>query len=367
MAQFPATPQAFSFKGRELWGVTTSLGGKTPRRFAAHVFPKRDGDLKEDMGRGSRSLEVQLVFTGDDCAKRYQAFEADVSSDPIGQLVHPIAGQWTAFCTGPAFQVNYAEGVDRIAVPVAFLESQLDAKVPTDTPDVPTAAQNCAGQQAQFQTSVATFMCKLGKLQTQAAAVLNAIDSALAQVTAGLSSPVAFARAAVNTALGFSSNIVGQLAAIQAASDALVSDVTSFIDFGNQPFDGVTDTPAAGYTDAVAAQLGIVQADAVALEAALLAATATPAGCADAYSDVEVMVEYCMTLSDAIQASLPPTAKYTVVAATSLIALATKLVLDLNLSRLYDPSTYAAAVQGLNRVPNPHLIPGGTVLTIPTG
>lgn len=360
----PSTPQAFTFGSRNLSGRALSYTGKTARRAATHTFPKRDGASEEDMGRDQRSLEVSIVFTGDTCAKDYQEFEADVAKKPSQLLTHPIAGQWQAFCRGPQHRIDFSKAINQIEVTVLFTEDQLDANVPTDVLDVSTAKQNASTQQSSFQQSVAAFMGELAKFQTASAAVLNQIDDAVDQVVSVATAPVAFMTSVINVALGASSKIKGALASIQAANDALVTSVQSLIDATVDVFDGVNDTADPGSADSIATLVQAIQDDASTLEDALMAAQATPAGCADAFAEVEVMVDCALSLKEAIAASQPPTARMIVPRTMSLVAFAQKVIADLDLG--YDAMTFASAILGLNRIPNPAQIPGGSTLIVPT-
>jgi prophage DNA circulation protein len=357
----PSTPRPFTFAGRQLYEVVTQYSGTTAYRSASHKFGKRDGGLEEDMGRDQRQLEARLKFIGSDCGAKYQDFISFIDANRTGLLVHPTAGKWTAFCKGPGYQVNFTQATNEIEVPVLFVESELDANIATDTPDVATAAQAVTSQQLAYQISTATHVYALGSSQTQSPAALNSIAASLATVTTA-TSPVAVARSVVNQALGAASTITAALASIQTASDTLNQDVNALVTAANAALSGTA--VSTGFPDSISTLVGIVQNDAATLENALVAAAYTPASPAYAVADVEILVDTCLTLQDSINATQPPTALYTVPQLINLLALAQQLIVKYSLS--YDALTYGSTIMGLNRITNPAAIPAGTVLTVPT-
>lgn len=363
----PATPQQFSFGGRLLYGVVTSYDGFTEYRSASQKFPKRDGGIEEDMGRDQRRLEVRLTFIGPNCARDYESFASFVDGNRTALLVHPIAGKWTAFCKGFGHRIAFAEATNKIDVPVTFVESQLDAIIPADTPSVPVAAQNATDQQSAFKQTIALFIAKMAKAQTTVGGALDTIDSAIAQVSgtvaSTVTSPIDFMTGQVDQALGAASSISGAVATIQAAADAFDESITAFSAAANDLFDGTSDTSTAS-PDQISTLLGVVQSNAEALEDALFAAPSTPAGCADAIADVEIMVDACMTLSDALAAELPPTTTYVNPVTQALLVMAQKIIDEWGLS--YDALSYASAILGYNRIPNPAAVPAGMPVIVPT-
>lgn len=359
----PSAPRQFSFGGRLFYGRVTGFSGTNEWRSVSHVSPKRDGGVEEDMGRVQFSLDVQLVFIGQTCARDYQDAVAFFDANRTALLVHPFAGKWTAFIKTASYRVKYAEATNLIEAPLHFVESELDGTTAVDVPDVATAAQNATGQQTQFQQTVAAFMAGMAKLQTQSVQALNSLDNVLGQLSA-ITAPVDFAQAEINLALGAASSIVGTLSSIAGASDDLSDAVTGFIASATDIFNGISDTIPSGSTDSVANLLATVIAKAETLETALMAAPTTPAGAADAVGDVHVMVDACMTLSDAVAAAQPPTTVITVGATINLLVLAQNLIADFGLS--YDALTYGSLIMGYNRIANPAAIPSGTLLVVPT-
>jgi prophage DNA circulation protein len=358
----PAAPQFFRFGSLGLVGKMTSFTGSAKRRSHDHVFVMRDGGRVEDLGRAQFRLTARLEFLGPTAGADYEAFKAAIDATPAALLVHPIAGQWFAFCEGPDEDVDFQRASNEVRVSCTWKESELDGQLPSDTPDPATAAQAATSQQSQFQQSVAKFMGALAKLTTQEQAALNAIDSAVSQVGT-VTAPVTFVHSAISIALGASSKILGALAAVQEASDTLVDDVTSFIAGANDLFSGDSDTAPAGFADSVQTLLGAVLVDAQALEDALIAASLTPAGAADAVADVVLMAENCLTLSDALAAA-QPLVPYTVTARTNVVVLATLIIKEWNLQR--EPEEFAYAIMAQNRIPTPHAIPAGTQLLVPS-
>lgn len=362
MPDFPAVPQAFDFGTQHLIGRLVSFTGGVKRRSVDHNYLKRAGGRVEDFARAQQRAVFRLHFIGDDCARRYEEFLAAVDENPRGLLVHPIAGRWFAFCEGPDYSVDLNRAVNEIQVTVAFKEDQLDATIDLpDTPDVATAAQNATGAQTTYQQTVATFMGTIAKAQLAVGSAQAKVDSLTAQIST-VTAPVDFMRTSLAAIVGVTSAIYGSIISVATASDLLAQDITNFIAFANDLFSG--SDFAAGFSDSVATSLGIVEADGQALENALVAASVTPAGAADAVQDTELAIATCIVLGDAVQLALPPVIAYTVPAPMNLLALAQRILFQRGIDR--DAQEYANAILANNRIPNPSNIPAGTLLLIPS-
>lgn len=368
---YPAAPQTFTFTAGttvlNLQGELVSFHGADKRRSASHVFVKRDGGRKEDMGRATRRLEVMLQFVDNYKAKttavvEYTKFLAAVQKNPSGLLVHPISGQWYAFCEGPDANVDFNRALNQIEVRVAWEESELDATVSADVPDVATAAQNATTQLSQLQQAISSFMTFCARATTVEASLLNKIAGVEADALL-LTAPVDATRAALTAIVGAGSSIIGTLSTIQAHGDLLFQDVTNYLESASDLFNGVTDTTPAGASDALATLLGVVENDAQALEDVLTGTSPTPAGAGEAVANVELMLENCLTVSDAAAAAQPPSVNYTVPQTSNLVIIATQIIEQWGLSR--DPVEYAAAIGALNRASSPARVPAGTVLSVP--
>lgn len=353
---YPAAPQAFTFGARTLTGFLIAFSGATVRRYVVHKFPKRPGQRVEDMARDGRRLEVQLVFLGDTAAKDYASFEAFIDGNPKGLLIHPIAGRWQAFCAGPQYNVAFINAINRIEVRVVFEEDELDATVASDPPDVATAQQIASAQQTTFQQTVADFLGAVAKANAQTTAAFNTVDAALANV-ASVAAPIDYITGVINGAAGIASSALGVIATIQTAADVLIQTIASYIAATSDLYTG--SDVSTGSADATATLLGTVQTQAATLEAALIAASPTPAGAGDAYTDVELAVDACLVLSAALQAARPPTIQYTFPRMMNLVEFC-------QIRYRENADARAADILQLNRITNPAAIPAGTTLTIPS-
>lgn len=362
MPDFPNAPQAFDFGTQHLLGFLVSFSGSQKRRSVDHKYLKRAGGRVEDMARDQLRAVFRLYFIGDDCAAKFAAFLAAVDDNPRGLLVHPISGRWFAFCEGPDYTVDFNRAINEIQVTVAFKEDQLDAAIELpDTPDVATAAQNASGAQSTYQQTVAKFMGTIAKAQLAVGSAQAQVDQLTAQIGT-VNAPVDFMRSSLAAITGVTSAVYGAITNVAVASDLLAQDVTNFIAFATDLFSGSDFAP--GFSDSVATSLGIVETDGQALEDALVAASVTPAGAADAVQDTEITVASCIVLGDAIQLALPPVIAYTVPAPMNLLKLAQLIIFQRNLER--DAQEYANAILSSNRIPNPANIPAGTVLIVPS-
>jgi prophage DNA circulation protein len=354
--KYPAAPQEFSFNGRRLLGFTLSFTSLVPRRSVTHEFLKRRGGRVEDMERGPRKLEVQLVFTGDNAANDCTGFEAEIDARPTALLVHPQAGKFQAFCTGDSTSVTFATATNAVMCKVSFTESELDAQLPRETPDVATAAQQASTLVTTLQTGVAQYMAVLAKGQIFQTQALNAIE-AVATTIEFAPNPIDSMLATISTAAGTVSTILAPMQAIAASAGALVSTATAYISAATDVFDG-TDVQA-GQSTAIATLLGNTTVAAEALTDALIAASITPAGAAEVVGINEETLAACLLLSDAVAAARPPVIPFIVPEIIDVITLA---------QRRYgkDAAARASEILSLNKIHNPAAIPAGTQLLIPS-
>ncbi len=354
----PATPQSFTFNGRELKGFMLGFATKRPRRFTVHQYPKRRGAKVEDHASGPQRLEVRLVFNGDSAAHDYAAFMEDTEKNPFGLLVHPIAGQFQAFCEGPNEDVEYSRGLDEIRVQCAWTETQLDRNTGNDVPDVATAAQNVTNQASNTETAIAGFMMALGRAQASVNTTLSTIDAA-ADTLDVVTAPVDFARTTMAGILASTSHLMGKINGIATRANLVKADIANFIAVTSDLY----GLPGAAVlsSDAVVTQLGVVVQDAELLIADLIDSQATPAGAADAAGEVYQSVADCYVLSDAIDQALPPTINYIVPELTDIVTLVMK-----RYPSIAQPLMRASTILGMNRIPNPAAIPAGTALRIPS-
>jgi prophage DNA circulation protein len=364
--QFPAVPQAFTFRAgqqtQNLVGVITSFNGSAGRRSATHVFPKRDGGIEEDMGAEQLELSTRLQFTGPDCAARYKRFAAAVAKNPIGLLVHPIAGRWQAFCKGPRHQVDLGRAVTQIEVTVDWKQTELPSATPTDTPDVATGAQNVTGQLQQWEQTIAGYMAYVALAQGLPPVNQIAITAVLSTVDA-ITAPIDAMQAVVDANLGARQTVINAINAIVTKAATLANDVAGYVNTCTDLFEG---DQAAASSLAIASQLGTLQADTEDLEQQLLAAAPSAAAAADAFADTEVLLELCLTLSDAVQASQPPIVKYVVTVQSNLIVLAQRIIKQLELGSTAEALALSILALNAGKIPNPAAIAAGTELQVPT-
>ncbi len=354
--QYPVLLQEFTFNNFKLTGYLTNWSGNTPRRHVSQQFIKRAGARVEDMERGPRSLEVTLQFIGDTCAKDYQKFEKAVHDAPAGLLIHPTAGRWYAFCEGPKYRVDLGTAIDKIEVSVAFAESELDAQVPKDAPDVATAAQDATAQQSVFQQGVASFMALVAKANTFQEQALNALDETLSTLST-VTAPIDAMRNSITGAVGAGSSIIGAVLGVATKGELLAQDITGYIEQATDLYNG-GDSPT-GSSTSTDTLLGVVEASAADLVDAMIAASTTAAGAGESVGQVEEAVASCIVLAAALAAARPPVILFRVTELTNLLTLC---------QRRYKTNAQARAseIMGMNRLSNPIAIPAGTILRIPS-
>lgn len=351
-----SAPQAFTFGGRELVGRLVSFTGQTKRRSVDHVFPKRDGAVVEDMGRGQRRLAVRLVFVGPSCARDYQQLVSFLSENPRGLLVHPTAGRWNAYTDGPEDETDFARALDEIQARVEFREAVLDATVARDAPDPATAAQAATDQRSKFQKAVATYLAAIAKAEQVVGRGIAEINSVAAQID-NLDAPVDAVLGAIAGVAGAGSRVLGSALLIATKSTLLADTITNYVASARDLFSG---TAFFGNPSTTANLLGATEDAALDLVNALIASSPTPAGAAEASGAVEEQLAACYVLDAALKAARPPVVTFVVPRRMDLIQVAMETG---------DPRTAtqrASQILRLNHIHDPARIPAGTSLLVPT-
>lgn len=353
----PAAPQAFSFGGTQLVGNLVSFNGTITREGVTHRFLKRPGSRIEDMERAPFRLEVELFFPTKDgisAAKAFQTFAAQVDNNPVGQLVHPIAGQWQAFCRGTQARVNFRDAKDGIYVRVTFDETELDNFVTADVPGVATAGQAVDDAKSAHEVAISSYMEKLAEGAAIEQSALDSLQAALADV-AVITAPMDFMRDTISNIFGAESAIFGTIDGIFTKAKLLSDDVQAFRDSATGFFDGGDSAGAAVET---ATRLGVVLQDAADLEQASIAAASTPAGAFASVDSTELLAASCLILDAAVKAARPPVVLVTVPQDTDLLSFCQHKYKTRAEERAED-------IRALNKIENPAFIPSGTRLFVP--
>jgi len=361
----PATPQTFTFGSEVLKGEMLSFNGQSRRRGAVHEVPKRDGGSVEDMGRGPRRLEVRLIFTtaydqaGDvitSAATSYAKVAKTLDDNPFGLLIHPIAGKWQAFCEGPSEDVNYSQSIDAIAVRVTFIETQLDLAVSDHVPDIATASQGVSDKTAVFSQALAAYVGEFAKARAFEARAVAAIDQAL-EAAQLVNEPVDFVRDTITSLYGVQSSVLGAISGIFDRQLLLKQDIEEYLNATGDIFTG-SDTPT-GTSTSAEGLLVKIQTSGDALGEALMAASPTPAGAAEAVGETHELVASCLTLDESIRTFRPPLVVYIVPELLDVMTIARRLYPN-------DPNVPGRAqeILDMNDTPNPGAIPAGTHLRV---
>jgi hypothetical protein len=331
-------------------------GAQTPRGHVVHRFVKRRGARVEDMEQSPRTFSARLHFIGPSAAKDYNDFKADVADNPRGDLVHPIAGRWRAFCQGPDENVDFERAVNEIQVNCSWVEDELDAKTPRDVPDVATSAQNASAKVNAMEQGVAKYVAAMGRAEAVLGAALAQID-ALEATLDEVEDPINEMAGLVRSVAGSSASLVARVTTVADKSAIALSDLRAYIDSATDLFNG-SEHPVAQF-DSANTLLGVAVMSCETLEAAMSDASPSPAGAADAVGDTEEALSSSYILAEALAAARPPTILITVTELTDLITLCVSRYGDAALSRASD-------VMALNSIPNPAAIPAGTRLLVPS-
>ncbi len=297
-----------SFKGIELHRYLTSFSDTRRPRIARHEFPKRDGAKNEYMGREPHRTQWQLTFTGPGWIDDFLRLARAIDEDPSGLLVHPIFGPMQATCEGfDRSQVDIAQALDTVQVPLSFAENQLDGALDG------TNGQGVAAKQQAVTTL-------LGELADAA---------------------VNYIAATVLTALS-TYNLAASAYAEAAGDSAISTAPASSPRSSDQKLDAVAQAAAA-------------------LEAAILAdpATTSQASAYPVLALIEEVYSACLELDEAILAARPPTVEYVIPATMHVAAIAAARYGANSAARIDD-------ILALNDLADPGAIPAGTVLVLPS-
>lgn len=358
--KYTNAPQPFAWNGTAYIGLVTKWSGATTRRKATHNFLKRTGAIQEDMARGPRWIELQLEFITDSratAAAKCNAFERLVDETPIALLQHPIAGQWMAFCDGLKHDVDFSRATNEIHASVRFEETSLDSKIPPDAPSVQSSAQKATDQSSIMKTAVAGYMGTVGIVHAHADPIIAKIQSTIRDLGI-IVDPITEMRNVLHTVGGIESSILGLISDIYTAGILLDQDINNFVDSAatNNIFDGSDPKPASANQAKIL--LGACVADCEALVDLLIKASSTPAGAAEAVGAAEEALAAAYVVELALEAEKPPLIDYVVPALTDLVSIALVLYPGDN------TTARALEILALNRINNPAVITGGTVLKV---
>lgn len=281
-------------------------------RLAIHEYLKRDGAEVEWMGNSPNRYTYSLVFVGSDWRAQYVAVAARLQTQPKGILVDPVFGRVKVACEGiDGASWDVGQATNAITVPIAFTSDEVD----------PQSFQ--AEQTASVNVKASDITDAIDDFETQVAALRNT----------GFQPS-----AATVTSLALVSSTGAAYA--EAASDASNDNIA----------DPSLDTKLSAVEASTSATITMLEAEGTDLPNAELFPVVN--GCEQVYAR-------CLELSDAVSAARPVVISYTVPGDTGIIALC---------ARLYGSQAddQIEQVLVLNRIPNPALIPGGTVLRLPS-
>lgn len=92
------------------------------RRTEVHEYPKRDKPWVEDLGRATRSFEVNGFVLGDDYVDQANRLIGALETEGSGTLVHPWLGTMTVTVKDPA-RLHFDEGLGQATISMSFVES----------------------------------------------------------------------------------------------------------------------------------------------------------------------------------------------------------------------------------------------------
>lgn len=109
---------------RMTFNYDSGLERKTTLKTAENVFPDVDGAEIQSLGLGGKKFPMTAIFSGADCLKQADDFEALLCERGYGILEHPIYGKYNVVPTGEIGRSdNLVFGLNESSVKVTFSET----------------------------------------------------------------------------------------------------------------------------------------------------------------------------------------------------------------------------------------------------
>ena len=287
----------------DLEGYLLGWSEKLQNRLARHTYAKRVGGEQEPMGSDPVPYSFRCAITGSNWTGRYRIVCDYVRRYPRGSLQHPIFGAVNVGCHGITDStVNQPDEARTVRFTLSFEDDALDRSITTE--------QVASVQQAHSTVTARASQVKAGAGDFYNAAVL---------IVACASSAVSYATAAVISATSRTADpsVSVKLAAVGSSSQAAIAAALLEPTFQASPIMG---------QPMVASLVGLYAA--------------------------------CLALDSAIGGVRPVPTSYRVQGPSSLMAIVVKLY------GATDGPARLAEVMSNNRIPNPFLIPAGTILSL---
>jgi len=296
----------------DLHGVLTSWSDNLRIRMVSHEYVKRDGGECEPCGAAPGRWVFRCVFLGADVSLQYQNLRAVIYKEPRGKLTHPRLGSINVGCDGIQSNENPETAINALEFQISFVEDQVDT------------------------------------------ALINDIDVGFAKRAAQVTEAVSAATDAVNL---INSNRIANAvyAALQAAQVDYANAADKFQARAVETAQSTQPDPALEkFLGSVLAKQDAVLA---ALDATLPLTLEPDVSLTPARTAVYVVYASCLQLFGAVIALKPPIVQFTV---------PTAMPLTVILTRIYgrDAQQKMDEVFLLNRIPLPHWVPAGTVLSV---
>lgn len=109
---------------RMTFNYDSGLERKTTLKTAENVFPDVDGAEIQSLGLGGKKFPMTAIFSGSDCLRQADDFEALLCERGYGILEHPIYGKYNVVPTGEIGRNdNLVSGLNESSVKVTFSET----------------------------------------------------------------------------------------------------------------------------------------------------------------------------------------------------------------------------------------------------
>lgn len=116
--------------GKEFTFVYENVSKETDLKTATFTFPEKDGAYIQSLGRGGRRFPLTCIFTGENCMKKADEFEAALEERGIGSLRHPVYGTRAVVPTGTIKREDgLVTDVNTSVVTITFSETNTDKEV----------------------------------------------------------------------------------------------------------------------------------------------------------------------------------------------------------------------------------------------
>ena len=171
--------------GKRMAFAYESVSRETELKTASFTFPEFDGAQVQSLGLGARKFPMLCIFSGEDSARKADAFEKILFERGTGTLEHPLYGKASVVPTGTVKRSdNLVSGVGESVVEVTFTEDASSEANPVSSAVSADEAEKAAEDYAERASEAAARACDVEDADG-ATSFRKAAAAAVAAMSAG--------------------------------------------------------------------------------------------------------------------------------------------------------------------------------------